>query len=411
MFDWLRTLSTQERKTLVAAFGGWSVDALDFMVYTFVVPTLIAAWSMSKTQAGWIGTASLILSAVGGWLAGILADRFGRVRMLQITIIWFAVFTFLCGFTNSFWELLICRALQGLGFGGEWAVGSVLIGEVIRAEHRGKAVGTVQSGWAVGWGAAAILYAIMFTWLPPEWAWRALFWIGLLPAVLVVYIRRTVKDPEIFQATRARAQASGASFLEIFSPALLRTTVLASLLATGLMATYYAITFWMPTYLKTERHLSVIGTGWYTFVIIAGSWVGYLVSAYLNDHIGRRKTFLLFAACTAVVAISYTLMPISDGVMLVLGFPLGFFVSGNFSGFGPYLTELLPSRVRGSGQGFIYNFGRGFGAFAPPLVGHLSATLGLAKAIGLVTACALGLSLLALALLPETRGKQLLVYD
>lgn len=411
MFDWLRALSVPERRTFVAAFAGWSVDALDYMVYTFIIPTLMAAWAMSKGQAGLVATASLILSAVGGWIAGILSDRFGRVKVLQVTILWFCVCTFACGFTNSFEQLLVCRALQGLGFGGEWAVGSVLIGEMIRAEHRGKAVGTVQSGWAVGWGAAAILFAVSFSVLPEQYAWRALFWVGLAPALLVVYIRRNVRDPEIFHATRARREKQGGHFLEIFSPALLRTTVLASLLATGLMATYYAITTWLPTYLKTVRHLSVLGTGWYTFVIIAGSFVGYLVSAYLNDHIGRRKTFLLFAVCTGVVSITYTLVPISDGLMLVLGFPLGFFLSGNFSGFGPFLTELLPSRVRGSGQGFIYNFGRGFGAFAPPLVGQLSNTMGLAQAIGAVTSCALVVSLLALALLPETRGKELLVYD
>jgi MFS family permease len=411
MFNWLRELSAPERRTFIAAFAGWSVDALDVMVYTFVIPTLITAWGMSKGQAGWVATASLIMSAIGGWSAGILADRYGRVKVLQITILWFAVFTFACGFTNSFEQLLICRALQGLGFGGEWAVGSVLIGEMIRAEHRGKAVGTVQSGWAVGWGAAAILFTISFRVLPEQWAWRAMFWVGLLPALLVIYIRRNVKDPEIFHATRARAGADGASFLEIFSPSLLRTTILASLLATGLMATYYAITTWVPTYLKTVRHLSVLGTGGYTFVIIVGSFVGYMVSAYLNDHIGRRKTFFLFAICTGVTAISYTLIPISDTLMLVLGFPLGFFLSGNFSGFGPFLTELLPSRVRGSGQGFIYNFGRGFGAFAPPLVGYLSNAMPLAEAIGMVTGCALAVSLLALAMLPETRGKELLVYD
>jgi MFS family permease len=411
MFDWIRALSAQERKTFLAAFAGWSVDALDFMVYSFVIPTLITLWHMSKAEAGMVATASLILSAVGGWLAGILADRYGRVRVLQVTIIWFAVCTFACGFSNSFHQLLFWRALQGLGFGGEWAVGSVLIGEMIRPEHRGKAVGTVQSGWAVGWGAAAILFSFSFSVLPEQWAWRALFWIGLLPALLVIYIRRNVTDSQIYHDTRVRAAAAGTSFLEIFSPALLRVTVLASLLSTGLMASYYAITTWVPTYLKTVRHLSVLNTGWYTFVIIAGSFAGYMVSAYLNDLLGRRKTFFVFALCTGVVAIAYTLIPVSDAVMLVLGFPLGFFLSGNFSGFGPFLTELLPSRVRGSGQGFIYNFGRGLGAFAPPLVGYLSANIPLATAIGLTTGCALVLSLAALALLPETRGKALLVYD
>ncbi len=411
MFTWLRELSSQERKTLIAAFGGWSVDALDVMVYTFVIPTLITAWGMSKGQAGLIATATLITSAVGGWLAGILADRIGRVKVLQFTIVWFAACTFLCGFTNSFEQLLVMRALQGLGFGGEWAVGSVLIAEMMRPEHRGKAVGTVQSGWAVGWGAAALLYALVFSVLPEEWAWRTMFWIGILPALLVLYIRRHVHDAEIFHATRAQVAARGSSFLEIFSPDLLRVTLFGSLLTTGMMAGYYAVTTWLPTYLKTVRNLSVLNTGAYTVVIIVGSFVGYIVAAYLCDLIGRRKTFLLFALCTAAVATVYTLVPISNAAMLVLGFPLGFFLSGNFSGFGSYLTELFPSRMRGSGQGFVYNIGRGVGAFAPPAVGYLSNTFTLAQAIGLVTGVAFGLAVIALAFLPETRGKQLKAYD
>ncbi|HTT37029.1 MAG TPA: MFS transporter [Burkholderiales bacterium] len=411
MLDWFRELSAQERKTLFAALGGWSVDAFDVMVYTFVIPTLLTAWSMSKGQAGWIATAALITSAIGGWVAGILADRLGRVQVLQITILWFALFTFLSGFTRSFEQLFVTRALQGLGFGGEWAVGSVLIGEMIRAQHRGKAVGTVQSGWAIGWGGAAVVFAIAFSVLPEHLAWRTMFWIGVLPALLVVYIRRNLSEPEIFLATRARADQSGSHFLEIFSPELLRTTVVASLLSSGMMAAYYAVTTWLPTYLKTVRHLSVLGTGWYTLVIIIGSFVGFLVAAYLHDLMGRRKTFILFAACTAVVAVFYTLLPISDDVMLFLGFPLGFFLHGNFSGFGPLLTELFPSRVRGSGQGFAYNFGRGIGAFSPPLVGSLSERIPLSDAIGIVTGTVLVVAVAAIALLPETRGKPLAVYD
>ena len=411
MLDWFRELSAQERKTLFAALGGWSVDAFDVMVYTFVIPTLLTAWSMSKGQAGWIATAALITSAIGGWVAGILADRLGRVQVLQITILWFALFTFLSGFTRSFEQLFVTRALQGLGFGGEWAVGSVLIGEMIRAQHRGKAVGTVQSGWAIGWGGAAVVFAIAFSVLPEHLAWRTMFWIGVLPALLVVYIRRNLSEPEIFLATRARADQSGSHFLEIFSPELLRTTVVASLLSSGMMAAYYAVTTWLPTYLKTVRHLSVLGTGWYTLVIIIGSFVGFLVAAYLHDLMGRRKTFILFAACTAVVAVFYTLLPISDDVMLFLGFPLGFFLHGNFSGFGPLLTELFPSRVRGSGQGFAYNCGRGIGAFSPPLVGSLSERIPLSDAIGIVTGTVLVLAVAAIALLPETRGKPLAVYD
>ncbi len=411
MFDWLKQTSSQERRTLVAAFGGWAVDAFDFMIYTFIIPTLMAAWSMSKGQAGLIGTVTLVLSAVGGWAAGALADRFGRVRVLQITIGWFALFTFLCGFTNSFEQLMVMRALQGLGFGGEWAVGSVLIGEMIRAEHRGKAVGTMQSGWAVGWGAAAIMFTLLFWLLPDHLAWRVLFWLGLLPALLIFYIRRRVPEPQVFEATRARAAQQGAHFLEIFSPELLRTTVLASLMTLGLMVGYYAVTFWLPTFLKTVRHLSVLGTGLYTAVIVIGSLIGYLVAAYLADHIGRRNTFFLFAACSAVTTVLYTLLPITDTAMLFLGLPLGFFVSGNFSGMGAFLTELMPSRVRGSGQGFIYNVGRGLSAFTPYLVGILGDKVGLGQAIGTVATAAFILAIAMVALLPETRGKQLVAYD
>jgi len=409
--NWLRELTAKERRTLIAAYGGWSVDAFDFMIYTFVIPTLIAAWGMSRGEAGLIATSALLASAAGGWAAGALADRLGRVRVLQITIAWFALFTFLCGFTNSFEQLLLVRTLQGIGFGGEWAVGSVIIGEIIRAEHRGKAVGTVQSGWAIGWGAAAVLFTVFFSLLPEDLAWRVLFWTGLLPAGLIIYIRRNVSEPEVFEATRSRARASNETFLEIFSPRLLRTTVLASLVAVGMQGGYYAVTTWLPTYLKSVRGLSVFDTGAYLVVIITGALAGYLVAAWLSDHAGRRNTFFLFAACSAAIAVIYTLVPMSNALMLVLGFPLGFFVSGNFSGVGAFFTELFPSRCRGSGQGFCYNFGRGVGALFPTLVGYLSIKLGLAAAIGLFAGLAYLLVILAVSLLPETRGKTLAVYD
>ncbi len=424
MFDWLRELTKTERRTLGAAFGGWAVDAFDFMVYTFVIPTLMAAWMMTKAEAGMIATATLIVSAIGGWAAGILADRFGRVKILQITILWFSVSTFLCGFTNSYEQLLFLRALQGLGFGGEWAVGSILIAEMVRAKHRGKAVGSMQSGWAVGWGLAAIAFAVVFSIFSEDIAWRVMFWIGIIPGVLVLYIRRNVPESEIFHKTREHTKASGKShFLEIFSPSHIHITILGCLLTTGMMAAYYAIVTWVPTYLKTVRGLTVLNTGGYSVVIIVGSWFGFMTAAYLCDHIGRRKTFLLFATCTAFVALAYTSLPISNTAMLILGFPLGFFISGNFSGFGSYLAELFPSRMRGSGQGFVYNTGRGLGAFAPPLVGYLGdhppvwfAQLAwvvsepLALSIMVVSVLACGLAMFSLMFLPETKGKELQVF-
>lgn len=405
---WLLQLTRQERSTLVATFGGWALDGMDVMVYSFVIPSLIAAWHITQGQAGMLGTAALLISAVGGWLAGLLADRYGRTRILQITILWFAIATFLSGFTNSFWQLLVTRGLQGLGFGGEWAVGSVLMGETIRAQHRGKAVGTVQGGWAVGWGIAAICYTVLFSVLPAEVAWRAMFWIGILPAALVFYIRRHVPEPDVFTETREAARSSGEShFLEIFEPALLRVTALTSLMAIGVQGGYYAITTWLPTYLKKTRGLSVLNTGGYLIVIVTGSFVGYMVSAYLADRLGRKRTLVLFAICSLVTVIAYTYIPVSNKVMLLLGFPLGFFASGSFSPIGSFFTELFPSRVRGSGQGFSYNLGRGIGALFPTLVGYLSATMSLGRAIAVFAIGAYLVFVFATLLLPETRGIEL----
>jgi MFS family permease len=410
---WILDLTANERATLVATFGGWALDGMDVMIYSFVIPTLIAVWHLSTGQAGMLSTVALLISAAGGWLAGVLADRFGRTRILQLTILWFAAFTFLSGFTNSFWQLVVTRGLQGLGFGGEWAVGSVLMGEAIRARYRGKAVGTVQAGWAVGWGVTALCYTVLFSFLPATTAWRAMFWIGILPALLVFYIRRHVPEPEVFQRTRAREVSLGesSSLLDIFSPAILRTTALTALLAVGAQGGYYAVTTWLPTYLKTTRGLSVLNTGAYLLVVILGSFVGYIVSAWLADRLGRRPTLLLFAACSFLAVVAYTYLPIGNTVMLILGFPLGFFASGSFSPIGAFFTELFPTRLRGSGQGFSYNVGRGVGALFPALVGYLSATWNLGHAISAFATAAYAIMVFGALLLPETRGRELRVYD
>ena len=406
MFDWYTGLGSNGRRTFWACFGGYALDAMDVQVYSFVVPALVGLWGMTNTQAGLLATVTLILSAAGGWIAGLLADRLGRVRTLQITIAWFAVFTFLSGFTNSFDQLLVTRGLQGLGFGGEWAAGSVLMGEVIAARHRGKAVGLVQSSWAVGWGAAAILATLFFQFLPADIAWRALFFAGLLPAVTVFFIRRLVPETEIFTAAKAQ-ETKGPGMLAIFSPRFISITLRGCLLALGAQGGYYAITTWLPTFLRTERHLSVLGSGGYLGVVIVGSFTGYVVSAYLNDGMGRRKTFLLFAVGSAAVVLGYTQIPISDPLMLVLGFPLGFFASGIFAGMGALFTELYPTELRGSGQGFCYNSGRGLAALFPALVGMASAHMPLGEAIGLFAGGAYALVIISALMLPETRGREL----
>ena len=401
---WFTQLNAKERSTLAATFAGWMLDGMDVMVYSFVLPTLVTLWHISKGEAGLLGTSALLLSSLGGWLAGLAADRFGRVRVLQLTILWFAFFTFLSGFANGFTQLLIFRGLQGLGFGGEWAVGSVLIGETIRSEYRGRAVGTVQGGWAIGWGISAVFYTLFFAVLAAALAWRAMFWIGLLPALLAVWVRSHVSESTIFERTlNAKKVESSTHFLKIFSPALLKTTLLAGLLALGAQGGYYAITTWLPLYMNV-RGLSVTHTGGYLMIVIAGSFAGYLTAAYLADKIGRKWTLALFAVLSFTTVLLYMVLPISDHVMLFLGFPLGFFPSGAFSPMGAFFTELFPTSLRGSGQGFAYNLGRGVGALFPSLVGYFSSHLGLGNAIAVFAVAAYLLMALSVLLLPETRG-------
>jgi MFS family permease len=408
VLSWTTDLSVNERRAFGAALGGWALDAMDVQIYSFVIPTLISIWGLTRGQAGIIGTAALLVSAVGGWLGGWLADRYGRVRVLQIAILWFAVFTLLSGLAQNFQQLLTARALMGLGFGGEWAAGAVLLGEIMRPEHRGKALGFMQSGWALGWGAAAILFALSFSLLPPAAAWRAMFFVGFVPALLVFRLRRWLEEPPVYLRTRELARVQNQSaFLDIFRPPLLRVTVLGGLVGTGAQGGYNAISTWLPTFLRTERGLSVVNSSGYLGVLILGSFCGYVTGGYLSDRIGRRMTFLLFALSAGVVVATYTAVPFGNTAMLLLGFPMGFFGAGVFSGMGAFYTEQFPTRVRGVGQGFAYNLGRAVGAFFPAMVGFLSGRMGLGAAIGTFAVIAYAIMAVAAFLLPETRGKSL----
>ncbi|MBO0792958.1 MAG: MFS transporter, partial [Ktedonobacteraceae bacterium] len=254
--------------------------------------------------------------------------------------------------------------------------------------------------------------------LPQNIAWRLVFWTGIIPALLILYVRRSVQEPEIFVETKGQVETRF-SLIDIFRPGLLKTTLLTSLLATGAQGGYYAIFTWLPTFLKTDRHLSVVGSTPYVLVVIVGSFLGYTISGYINDWLGRKATFTLYAVGSAILIVLYTQLPEgantllpggTNTLLLVLGLPLGFFASGIFSGFGSYLAELFPSRARGAGQGFSYNFGRGIGALFPTIIGFLSATIGLAGAISF-GALGYGLCLLALLFLPETRGKELVAVE
>jgi MFS family permease len=405
-FAWFRTLGSRGKRAFFGAFGGYGLDSYDFQVLPLSIVALSATLNITTGQAGLLATVTLVVSALGGALAGILADRIGRTRTLVITIATYAVFTVLCGFAPNYETLIAFRALQGLGFGGEWAIGAILVAEYAQARYRGRVAAYIQSSWAVGWGLAVIVYTVVFNLVSEDLAWRVLFWTGALPALLVLYIRRHVTDAPVATERRGEARTHG-SFAAIFQGPLLRTTFFASLLATGTQGGYYTLATWVPAYLASERGLTVVGTGGYLAFVISGAFAGYLTGGHLTDKLGRKRTFTLFAVLSGVLVLAYTQIPHgANTALLVLGFPLGFSASAIFSGFGAFLSELYPTALRGTGQGFTYNFGRAVGAFFPTVVGFLATSVGVGAAMAF-GALAYAIAAVALLGLPETRGREL----
>lgn len=410
MFKWYTELTQPEKRTYWACFSGWGLDAMDTQMYALAIPTLIALWGMTRGEAGLLGTTVLIMASLGGWIAGILADRYGRVRILQITILWFSAFTLLSAFTHSFWQLMFTRGLQGLGFGGEWAVGAVLISETIRPQVRGRAVGSLQAGWAVGYGVAVLLSTLIFNTLEPALAWRVLFAIGLLPTLLVLWIRRHIEEAPVFAQTRA-ASAASPGIWAVFARPLRATTLKAILLTFGIYGGNYVMITWLPAYLKLVLHLSITNVGGYLAINILGSFAGAFLNGWMADRFGRRRTFIVIACLQAVAVAIYTLTPITLPVTLVLGFVLGTLQSGTAAGTGAYLAELFPTRIRASAQGLCGNAGRAVGAIMPTLVGVLGARVELGAAMGLCACASYLLVVTAALLLPETRGRNLSQVD
>ncbi|MBC8736449.1 MFS transporter [Paraburkholderia sp. UCT31] len=408
MMVWFESLSKNEKKAFAGAFMGHAVDVYDFMIYSFLIPVLAATWHMNKAVAGSIVTYTLIASLVGAIGAGLLADRFGRVRILRWTIVLFALACFACGFANSPLQLALFRMLQGLGFGGESSLCMVLVTEIIRnPAHRGKFSGFAASSYSFGWAAAAIVYSVLFSWLPAEWAWRGCFFIGIVPALLVVYLRRDLKEPEAFSRALGRQHSPAAleGLRRVCARPLAGKTILCSLLSGGMLGSYYAIATWMPTYLKLERGLSIFGTSTYLAIMILGSFVGYVLGAYSSDRIGRRLTYIVFAAGAFSMALAYMAIPASNGAMLVLGFLLGVLMQGTFSGIAATISESYPNEIRATGYGVAYNMGRVIGSLFPLGVGWLSTGhMALDSAIPLVAGVGYLCVIVTAWILPETNG-------
>ncbi|WP_076866248.1 MFS transporter [Bradyrhizobium mercantei] len=402
---WLSKLSAVERKTFFAAFGGLALDSMDTTIYALVTPALIATLSLSRPDAGILASSSLIGTAVGGWLAGIAADRFGRVRVLQFTILLVAISTFAAAFAHGFWYLLVARAIQGMGYGGEAAVGAVLVAEVVSAGMRGRVAAAIQSGYAVGNALSVAAFPVIFGWLSQDMAWRVFFAIGILPALLVFFVRRFVPESAIFVEEKAqRAASATSSFWTIFTGEHLFKTLVATFFTTGTLGAAYVMITWLPTYLQTGLHLPVTHTAGYLAVNIFGSFVGPIAFGLIADRIGRRKGFMLFLICQALNVAAYTQAPIGQGITIILGFFLGALQAGLASGLMPTFAELFPTNIRANGAGFALSAGRGLGSIVPATVGILSTRMHLGDAMAICAICGYTAAFCAAVLLPEQQG-------
>ena len=415
LFAWYREADKKVRRVFWTCSVAWTLDAMDALVYQYLIPTLIVVFGMSLAQAAAIASASYFASAIGGWFGGWLADRFGRVRVLQITILWFSFFSFLSGFAQNYDQLMIIRVLQGIGFGAEWAVGAVLLGEMIAPKHRGKALGSVQTGVAVGSGIAALLAGPFVALFPPDLGWRIVFWIGLLPAVLIFFVRRGDDESEIFKKSNAARIEGKRSVtpLEIFRPKYLRVTLLAALLALGAQGAGYSVSSFLTTFLQNERGITASTAGVFVLLNSVGAFFGLLTNAYVGDRFGRRMAFRLFGAGFILATTFYLCAPLGSHAYTLIpaGFIQAFCQFGMYASFGPYFTELFPTEVRASGQAFAYNFGRAASGIFIQSVAFLAVGLSLNVSMTVMGVIGVVCALVATLLLPETAGRDLNELD
>jgi MFS family permease len=408
---WYGEADGRTRRVFWTCAAGWAMDSADSTVYQYLIPLLSAALGMTLVQATGIASVNFFAAAIGGWTGGMLCDRFGRARVLQFTILWFSFFSFASGFVQDYHQLLAVRILQGLGFGAEWAVGAVLLGEIIAPQHRGKALGAVHSGAAVGSGIAALLAGPVAAAFPPDIGWRVAFWLGILPAVLIFSIRRGSDDSELFKRARERQAAASVRThgAAIFSPRRLRVTLLATLLSLGTQGAAYSVANFLTVFMTAERHLDPKTAGICVMFNSLGGFFGFLVNGHLSDRVGRRSVFRLFGLGFLLMASIYLLSPIGGNVALLIaiGMVYGFFQFGMYASFGPYFTELFPTELRGSGQSFAYNAGRAGAALFFMGVPLLARQVPLTTAMAVFAISGVVLAAFSTLFLPETVGRAL----
>lgn len=403
------TITRYQWKTLLAAQAGYMLDAMDVLLYVFALNTLRVEFNLSNQAAGAVISATLVASAIGGIAFGVIADRVGRTRALAYTILLYSLASAGTATSRSLGELIAWRTLIGFGLGGEWSAGAVLVAETWPAEHRGKAIGWMQAGWALGYMLAAAVTAVVL----PRFGWRALFLTGLAPALLALAIRARLEEPPIW---RSRKTAARNGLAEIFGSALRGTTIRATALTTSVLLGYWGLFTWLPGFLSAPvseggAGLTILRTSAWIFPMQIGAFLGYITFGVIADRVGRRPAFVFYMIAAAVLTPLYGWLPRLGGVnaeamLLGLGPLIGFFGSGYFSLFGAMLAELYPTSVRGAGQGFTYNSGRAVSAFAPYLIGAAADRSGLGSALAWNAGFFLAGAVLIFTL-PETRRAEL----
>jgi MFS family permease len=403
---WWRAADADARRALLAASLGWMLDSFDVMLYALLVATLIRELPMTPATAGLLASLTLIASAAGGLIFGVIADKYGRTRALIWSVLIYSVFTAACGFAQSVVQLAVFRLCLGIGMGGEWASGAALVSETWPAEHRGKALGLMQSAWAIGYLLAVVVTAIVL----PRWGWRAVFFVGILPAFFTLWIRRSVPEPRIWQQSRSAPVSAASALAEIFRPPLGALTLWVTLMNACTMFAWWGFNSWAPAYLELPVERGGVGLGVENRTLILvimqiGMWFGYVSFGFISDRVGRKRTYVMYLVIAAVLLAGYASTR-NPTVLLALGPFLAFFATGYFSGFGAVTAEIYRTTIRATAQGFTYNIGRVASAAAPFVVGRLAETRGFEAAF-MLAAGAFVCAAAAWTFIPETRGRAL----
>ncbi len=392
------------RKAVFASAIGYGLDGFDLLILSFAISGIITSFHISESKAGWLSTLTLLGAVTGGFVFGILSDKFGRVRMLTWTVVIFAVFTGLSAVAQGYTDLAVYRFVAGIGIGGEFGIGMTLAAEAVPATMRARATSWVGVGFQIGVLAAAFISAPVLG----AFGWRGLFVIGIFPAFVAVIIRKRLHEsPKFLEKQEESGPPSALSSLKMLveNKAIVKITIAMVILTSVQNFGYYGIISWLPRYLSDKQHLGVTKGSLWTAVTVLGMLLGILVFGQLADRIGRRPSFWIFLAGASVSVLGYSQLS-SPTALLIGGFVMGIFANGMLGGYGALMAELYPTEARATAQNVLFNIGRGIGGFAPVVMAVIASTHGFSFALSLLPIIYI-VAFFTMFLIPERRGKEL----